>query len=107
MKALSRASDCQSTRGLILPSALRLRGEKTGVYVLEPVVVQYREVEVIATEAEQMVVRGLPTGIPVITNPFLVSGTEIMNELAQQIIKVRQRLRQAARADTNLYSCWR
>lgn len=63
----------QSTRGLILPtSALRLRGEKTGVYVLDQSLVQYREVEVITAEAEQMVVRGLPTGIPVITNPFLV-----------------------------------
>lgn len=63
----------QSTTGIVLPaSALRVRGDETGVYVLDQSLVRYRQVEVLTTEAQQVVVRGLPTGIPVITNPLLV-----------------------------------
>ncbi|HZK25266.1 MAG TPA: HlyD family efflux transporter periplasmic adaptor subunit [Oscillospiraceae bacterium] len=63
----------QRTRGIVLPtSALRVRGDETGVYVLDQSLVRYRKVEVVTTEAQQVVVHGLPTGIPVIINPVFV-----------------------------------
>lgn len=60
-------------RGVVLPvSALLLRGEEVGVYTLDKSVVRYRQVEVIETGREQVVVRGLRPGLPVITNPAFV-----------------------------------
>jgi putative membrane fusion protein len=61
------------TRGLVLPtSALVMRGEETGVYVLNKSVVRYRPVNVLETDGKMVVVEGVPAGFTVITNPFLM-----------------------------------
>ncbi|MCR3921804.1 MAG: hypothetical protein NUK65_04690 [Firmicutes bacterium] len=63
----------QRTAGIVLPiSALLVRGEDIGVYVVNQSRVQYRSVTVLQADSEQVVVRGMLTGLPVITNPSLV-----------------------------------
>ena len=63
----------QGTRGIVLPSsALLLRGEETGVYLLDKSVVRYRTVDVLDVAGDQVVVEGLRMGFPIITNPSLV-----------------------------------
>lgn len=59
--------------GLVLPSsALVLRGEEAGVYVIDKSVVRYIPVSVVETAGETIVVEGVRAGFTVITNPLLV-----------------------------------
>lgn len=59
--------------GLVLPSsALVLRGEEAGVYVIDKSVVRYLPVNVVETAGEQVVVEGVRTGFTVVTNPSLL-----------------------------------
>ena len=61
------------TRGIVLPtSALVLRGEETGIYVLEKSVVRFRAVDVVEASKDKVVVEGVRQGSQVITNPILV-----------------------------------
>ncbi|EEG77606.1 HlyD family efflux transporter periplasmic adaptor subunit [Dethiobacter alkaliphilus] len=63
----------RGTSGIVLPSsALLLRGDETGVYVVEKSVVRYRSVDVLDVAGDQVVVDGLRPGFPIITNPGLV-----------------------------------
>jgi len=60
-------------RGIILPaSALILRDDEVGVYVLIKSKVRYRKVEVLETYDDQVVVDGIQPGLPVIINPSWV-----------------------------------
>lgn len=61
------------TGGIVLPgSALVMRGEERGVYVLENSVVRFRPVEVLKVTGNEMAVTGIGSGFRVIANPILV-----------------------------------
>ena len=56
--------------GIIIPqSSLWLQGEERGVYVITEGVVRYHKVYILDENETQVCVEGLPSGIPVITNP--------------------------------------
>ncbi|HWQ89756.1 MAG TPA: HlyD family efflux transporter periplasmic adaptor subunit [Desulfitobacteriaceae bacterium] len=56
--------------GIIIPlSSLWLQGEEQGVYVIAEGVVRYHKVKILDQSETQVCVEGLPSGMPVITNP--------------------------------------
>ena len=62
-----------SARGIMLPaSALVLRDNEVGVYVLIKSKVRFRKVEVLETKEDHVVIDGIQPGLPVIVNPSWV-----------------------------------